>query len=353
MPAGSSGRDTHRRRNRAPTPRVDRTLARTLFGVTFQNPVLLAAGTCGFGREIHEVVDLERLGGLVTKSVTLEPRWGNPPPRVTEFGAGMLNSVGLTNPGAEGVRDRDLPWLREHLSRPWVFVSVAGHTPGEYARIVETLDGAEGFLGYEVNLSCPNDNRVEGRPFALDPEAVRDVMNRIRERTDRPVLAKLAPNDPGLSDTVRVAEEAGADGVTLVNTLPGLVLDPGSGQPRLGAGGGGMSGPALRPVGVRAVAEATGVTSLPILGVGGIASVSDALEYLGAGASLVQVGTASFADPRAAVRIVASLEKRVARGGGIPAPPRTRATDGGRTSGGGGAGGAEAAVSVMAGSGEE
>lgn len=327
-------------------PRGGGGLTRTVFGSTFQNPVLLAAGTCGFGREVHEVVDLERLGGLVTKSVTLEPRWGNPPPRVTEFGAGMLNSVGLTNPGAEAVRDRELPWLRDHLRRARVLVSVAGHTPAEYVRIVEILDESEGFVGYEINLSCPNDTRVEGLPFALDPDAVRDVLQRIRERTERPMVAKLAPNDPRLRDTVRMAEDAGADGITLVNTLPGMVLDPESGRPRLGAGAGGVSGPALRPVGVRAVSEAAAVTSLPILGVGGVLSPADALEYLRAGATLVQVGTASFADPRAPLRIVRELERRAERGRGLPVPRSDRTGSG---VGAGPGSGAEAAPSDEAG----
>lgn len=299
-------------------------LERSVFGVTFQNPVLLAAGTCGFGRELHEVVDLERLGGLVTKSVTLEPRRGNPAPRVTEFDAGMLNSVGLTNPGAEAVRDRELPWIRDHLHRARVFVSVAGHSPTEYVRIVETVEPAEGFLGYEINLSCPNDTRMEGLPFALDPDAVREVLSRIRERTERPILAKLAPNDPRLKATVRAAEEAGADGLTLVNTLPGLSLDPTTGAPRLGAGGGGVSGPAIRPVGVRAVAEAVTATDLPVVGVGGVMSVDDALEYLRVGATLVQVGTASFADPRIAVRIAEALARVAHRDGGLPPAGKPR-----------------------------
>lgn len=284
-------------------------LEQSLFGTTFQNPVLLAAGTCGFGREVDGVLDLEALGGMVTKSVTLEPRRGNAPPRVAEFGAGMLNSIGLANPGVDAVRERKLPWLRERLSAARVLVSVAGHTAEEFFTIVERLDEAEGFLGYELNLSCPNDARREGVAFALDPEATARVVGGTRRRTARPLLAKLAPNDPDPPATARAAEEAGADGLTLVNTVPGLVLDPDTGRPVLGAGGGGVSGPALRPVGVRAVKLVREATGLPLVGVGGIATAGDALQYLRAGASLVQVGTASFADPRAAGRIVKGLRR--------------------------------------------
>lgn len=290
-------------------------LEQNLFGTTFQNPVLLAAGTCGFGREVRGVTDLEALGGLVTKSVTLEPRRGNPAPRVAEFEAGMLNSVGLANPGAESVRERYLPWLRDHVHRARVWVSVAAHTVEEYARVVEILDDGEGFLGFEINLSCPNDARRSGGAFALDPDAVAAVLRSVRSRTDRPILAKLAPDDPELGRTVRTAEDAGADGFTLVNTVSGLALAPASGRPALGAGEGGVSGPALRPLGVRAVRRARSATDLPLVGVGGILRVDHALEYLRAGASLVQVGTASFADPRAAERVVRSLERRSRRWG--------------------------------------
>lgn len=299
------------------SPSGDGHLRRTVFGVAFQNPVLLAAGTCGFGAEVREVTDLEALGGLVTKSVTLEPRWGDPAPRVAEFGAGMINSVGLANPGAERVRREKLPWLRDRLTRARVLVSVAGHTADEYVRIVDALDGEEGFVGWELNLSCPNDARLEGRPFALDRDALSQVVSRVRSRTRRPVVAKLAPNDPEIAGTAAAAVEAGADGVTLVNTLPGLVLGPDSGRPILGAGPGGVSGPGLRPVGVRAVEEVARTIRAPVIGVGGISTAADALEYLHAGAALVQVGTASFADPRAAERVVRGLRGRAPA---LPAP---------------------------------
>jgi dihydroorotate dehydrogenase (NAD+) catalytic subunit len=291
--------------------RDDGAPGRSLFGVTFQNPVLLAAGTCGFGREVAEVVDLESLGGLVTKSVTLEPRWGNPAPRVTEFDGGMLNSVGLANPGVAAVRRDKLPWCRR-LVKARVFVSLAGHTPDDYPRLIEALDDADGFLGYELNLSCPNDAARGGLPFALDAEVLPPILDACRSRTQRPLLAKLAPNDPDIAATAVRAAQAGVDGITLVNTLPGRILHEGSGRPVLGAGAGGVSGPALRPVGVQAVATVGEVVDVPLLGVGGIARPGHARQYLAAGASLVQMGTATFADPRAPERVARALTPRAA-----------------------------------------
>lgn len=284
-------------------------LEQRLLGTTFQNPVLLAAGTCGFGEEISEVVPLDRLGGLVTKSVTLEPRAGNPAPRVAEFPAGMVNSVGLANPGARAVRDERLPWLRERLRRARVVLSVAGHTADEFVEVVRLLDDADGFAAYEINLSCPNDARRGGLPFALDPDEAARVMEGVRDATERPLVAKLAPNTPDFEPVVRRLEAAGADAFTLVNTLPGLVLDPDTGRPLLGAGPGGMSGPALRAVGVHAVWTVRRFTALPLLGVGGVARGSDAAQYLLAGASLVQIGSASFWDPRTPERVVRWLER--------------------------------------------
>lgn len=280
------------------------TLEQSLLGTTFQNPVLLAAGTCGFGEEVSEVIELDRLGGLVTKSVTLEPRAGNPAPRVAEFPAGMVNSVGLANPGARAVRDTRLPWLRDRLRRARVLVSVAGHSAQEFVDVVRILDDADGFIGFEINLSCPNDARRGGLPFALDPDEAAQVMEGVRSVTRRPLVAKLAPNTPDLTPVIRRLESAGADAFTLVNTLPGLLLDPVSGRPVLGGGPGGVSGPALRAVGVHAVWKARSLTSLPLLGVGGVATGPDAAQYILAGASLVQVGTASFWDPRSAERVI-------------------------------------------------
>ena len=280
-----------------------------LFGVQFQNPILLAAGTCGFGQELSEVLDLESLGGFVTKSVTVEPRVGNAPPRVTEFGGGMLNSIGLTNPGLERTKRDKLPWLRSNVRRAKVLVSLAGHTVEQYFELIEGLDGEDGFLGFELNLSCPNDAKLGGLPFALDVAAVAEILTGCRARTQRPLLAKLAPNDLDLAETARIATDSGADGLTLVNTLPGILLRGASGEPELGAGPGGVSGPALRPVGLKAVQEARNGTNLPLLGVGGVLAAQDAVAYARAGASLVQIGTATFAAPRAAQRVVAGLSR--------------------------------------------
>ena len=280
-----------------------------LFGVQFRNPVMLASGTCGFGAEVMPVTRIETLGGLVTKSVTLAPRQGNPAPRVAELDSGMLNSVGLANPGAKTVRHEKLPWIERNLPGTRVFVSVAGHTTEEYLDVVEILDDGPGFVGFELNLSCPNDARRNGLPFALDPESLHRVVTGVRQRTGRPILVKLAPNTPDLESVIRAAEEAGGDGLTLVNTLPGLILDPEKGEALVGAGSGGVSGPALRALGLNAVWMASRLTDLPLVGVGGINNGGDAAQYVQVGASLVQVGTASFSDPRAAERVVHQLRR--------------------------------------------
>ena len=276
-------------------------------GVRFQNPFFLAAGTCGFGLELAEVLDIEALGGFVTKSVTLEPRVGNAPPRVAEFQGGMLNSIGLANPGLERTKREKLPWIRDNIYRPRVLVSIAGHTATEFFTLVEGLDSEDGFLGFEINLSCPNDAERAGELFALDPSAVAEIISGCRLRTERPIVAKLAPNDPDLSRTVQVATEEGANALTLVNTLPRALLDISDDVPELGAGNGGISGPALRPLGLDAVREARCATHLPLFGVGGVMTATTAVEYARAGAALVQMGTASFAWPRAVTEAIAGL----------------------------------------------
>jgi dihydroorotate dehydrogenase (NAD+) catalytic subunit len=284
-------------------------LSRTLLGRPFQNPLVLASGTAGFGRELDGVMDLDRLGGLITKAVSLAPRQGNAPPRVAEFRGGMLNSVGLANPGLDAVRGELLPWLAGHVKRAQVLVNVVGFTAEEYAEVVTGLDGAPGVAGFELNLSCPN-TRAGGIEFGADPECVRRIVTSCRARTRLAISAKLSPVLPDIPGMALVARDAGADAVSVVNTLPGLLFAEQNGAPRLGNGNGGVSGPVLLPIGVLAVArvvERTGGT--PVIGVGGVRSAADVRQYLRAGASLVGIGTAALADPRLPERIIRELER--------------------------------------------
>ncbi|HET8622288.1 MAG TPA: dihydroorotate dehydrogenase [Gemmatimonadales bacterium] len=283
-------------------------LARDIVGQRFQNPVLLAAGTAGFGRELDGVIELDRLGGIVTKAVSLAPRKGNAPPRVAEFRAGMLNSVGLANPGLDEVRREQLPWLARRLSNARVLVNVVGFTVDEYADVVAGLEEVSGIAAYELNLSCPNTS-AGGIEFGADPGCVQRIVKLCRDRTRRPLFAKLSPVLPDIPAMAVVARDAGADGITVVNTLPGL-LHHGEGPSRLGNGHGGVSGPALLPIGVLAAARVVERTggSIPVIGVGGIRSVADAREYLRVGAALVAIGTAALADPRLPLRVICDLE---------------------------------------------
>lgn len=283
-------------------------LGQNVFGAEFANPVLLAGGTAGYGRELDGILDLDRLGGLVTKAVTPEPRSGNPPLRAAEYGAGMLNSIGLANVGLARFRDEKLPWLRDRLRSAVVLVNVAGATVDDYVAVVEGLDAESGFLGYELNVSCPN-VREGGAVFCARLDLLHEVVAAVRHRTDRPLIVKLAPNLPDIGATAAAAVAAGADGLTLINTFPGLLFDPDTRASVLGAGPGGVSGPAVLPMGVHAVWQARQRVAVPIIGVGGIRSGADAVQYLLAGASLVEIGTATFADPRAPTRVINELRR--------------------------------------------
>jgi dihydroorotate dehydrogenase (NAD+) catalytic subunit len=284
-------------------------LSRTVFGRHFQNPLVLAAGTAGFGRELDGVLDLDRLGGLVTKAVSLAPRHGNAPPRVAEFRGGMLNSVGLANPGLDAVRGEFLPWLARHVRRAQVLVNVVGFTTEEYAQVVVGLDGTPGVAGFELNLSCPNTS-AGGIEFGADSECVRRIVASCRARTRLPISAKLSPVLPDIPGMALVARDAGADAVSVVNTLPGLLLAEQNGTSRLGNGNGGVSGPVLLPVGVLAVARVVERTEgMPVIGIGGVRSAADVRQYLRVGAALVGIGTAALADPRLPERIIRELER--------------------------------------------
>ena len=289
--------------------RTARDLSRTVFGHRFQNPLLLAAGTAGFGRELDGVMHLERLGGLVTKAVSRDPRAGNPAPRVAEFRGGMLNSVGLANPGLDRVRAEDLPWLASRLKRARLLVNVVGFTVEEYGEVVAGLDRAPGITALEINLSCPNTS-AGGIEFGADPDCVRRIVSLCRRSTTLPLAAKLSPVLPDIAGMAVVARDAGADAVTVVNTMPGLLFGE-HGTSRLGQGNGGVSGPALLPMGVLAVARVVErIGDTPVIGVGGVRSADDVEQYLRVGATLVGVGTGAQASPRLPERIIADLESR-------------------------------------------
>jgi dihydroorotate dehydrogenase (NAD+) catalytic subunit len=282
-------------------------LATDVAGLAFQNPVVLAAGTAGYGRELEEVMDLDRLGGLVTKAVSLAPRAGAPAPRVAEFPGGMINAVGLANPGLEVVRREHLPWLAARLPRTRVIVNVVGNAVEEYAEVVEGLDDTPGADAYELNVSCPN-VKAGGLEFGADPCALTEVVARARRATHRPLFVKLSPTLPDIAASARAAVDAGADAITLVNTIPGLVIDVERRRPALGFGSGGVSGAGLLPVGVLATWRVSRAVRVPLLGVGGVAQATDVVQYLLAGASLVGVGTAAMRDPRVPERLVRDLD---------------------------------------------
>ncbi len=283
-------------------------LRTTLAGIEFQNPIVLASGTAAYGRELHDIVDLESLGGLVTKAVSLAPRPGAKAPRVSDFPGGMINAIGLANPGVDVVRDTELPWLATHLRRARVLVNVVGNAVEDFAEVVTRLDDAAGVSGYELNVSCPN-VKAGGMEFGADRVVLRALIERARPATRKPLVVKLSPALPDLAGTAQVCADAGADAITLTNTLPGLVIDVETRRPRIGFGSGGVSGPPLLPIGVLATWRVSRAVSLPIIGLGGVSRGEHALQYIMAGATLVGVGTAGMVDPRAPERIVQDMER--------------------------------------------
>lgn len=275
-------------------------------GLTFANPVLCASGTFGYGQEFAGLCELSRLGGLVTKGISLEPRPGNPPPRICETAAGMLNAIGLENVGlAAFVRDK-VPFLRDCGTR--VLVNFFGSTVDEYLRCAEGLSGHPGIDALEANISCPN-IKAGGIEFGVDPEMAGGLMERVCRATDLPVVAKLTPNVTDVVPVARACVQAGAAGLSLINTLKGMAIDAKTRRPRLANTFGGLSGPAIKPVALRLVRQlALADLGVPILGIGGICSGEDAAEFLLAGATLVQVGTANFTRPDAGARVAEELE---------------------------------------------
>ena len=289
-------------------------LAVTAAGISFQNPLLLAAGTAAYGRELSAVVDLDSLGGLITKAVSVEPRKGAPAPRVAEFEGGMINAVGLANPGLEEVRARHLPWLEQNVRRAKVIVNVVGNRTEDFAAVITGLDEASIVSGYELNVSCPN-VRAGGIEFCANQNSLAEVVRTSRAATRKPIFVKLSPTLADIGAAAAVAAESGADGISVVNTIPGLVIDVEQRKPVLGFGTGGVSGPGLLPVGVLATYKVAQAVDIPILGVGGISKATDVIQYIVAGASLVAIGTAAMQQPKLPRKIVGDLERWCARHG--------------------------------------
>jgi dihydroorotate dehydrogenase (NAD+) catalytic subunit len=291
-----------------PVPDVD--LSTTLAGVELPHPVLTASGCAAAGRELAQFFDVASIGAVTTKSIMLAPRAGRPTPRMAETPSGMLNAIGLQGPGIDAFLEKDLPWLVEHGAR--AVVSIAGSTVDEYAVLTQKLRGRAGVTAIEVNISCPN-VESRGQVFACDPVAAAAVVKAVRRYADVPILAKLSPDVTDIVEIARSCVDAGADGLSLINTLLGLAIDTRAMRPQLGGITGGLSGPAIRPVAVRAVWQVRQwLPDVPILGMGGIRTGRDALEFLLAGASAVSVGTAIFNDPTAPVRVGRELATELA-----------------------------------------
>ena len=283
-------------------------LAVTVAGIDFQNPVLLAAGTAAYGRELASVINLDALGGLITKAVSVERRHGARAPRVAEFEGGMINAVGLANPGVDEVKAEHLPWLATNLARAKVLVNVVGNQPDDFGTVVSLLDDSPAITAYELNVSCPN-VKAGGLEFGADPRSLTDVVTRARAATRRPIFVKLSPTLQDIGTSAKTAADAGADGISVVNTLPGLVIDVDTRKPVLGFGTGGVSGAGLLPVGVLATRNVAKAVRLPVIGVGGISKATDIIQYVIAGASLVAIGTAAMQQPKLPEKLVDDLEK--------------------------------------------
>lgn len=281
-------------------------------GFVLPNPILVASGTFGYGIEYGDVVDVDRLGGICCKGTTLKARIGNPTPRVTETPGGMLNSIGLQNPGVDAVIAK--------YSRTWttwrvpMIVNVAGESVEDYVEVARRLDGVPGIAAIELNISCPNVG-AGGLQFAIDAGAAGEVTAAVRAATDLPLLVKLSPNVADIRPIARAIEDAGADALTAINTLSGIAVAPGRTRPLLGNTYGGLSGPAVKPVALRVVFEAAQAVKIPVIAIGGVTDLADVLDFLAVGAVAVQVGTAIFADPSLPVRLVDELEAECVRVG--------------------------------------
>ncbi len=273
-------------------------------GVRFNNPVWTASGTCGYGLDMAPLIDLNRLGGICTKGLSAKPMRGNAPWRIVETHGGMLNAIGLQNIGAQAFIEDKLPELRRYDTR--VIPNVFGYTIDEYIEAISILENGEGIHAYELNISCPN-VKAGGESFANDPHQAAAVTEAVKKVASRPVIVKMSPNVTDVAAVARAVEAVGADALSLINTAVGMAIDINTRRPRLANKTGGLSGPAIKPIAVRCVFQASRAVNIPLVGIGGIATTEDALEFIIAGASAVQVGTANFYDPSASMKIVDGL----------------------------------------------
>ncbi len=287
-------------------------LRTTLCGVELRNPVLAASGTFGYGIEFEKIIDLNSLGGLVTKGLSRDPIAGNPAPRLWHTEGGMMNSVGLHNVGVRAFVREKLPKLRRY-SVP-VFANIFGYAIDDYVEVVRTLEDADGVAAYELNVSCPN-TKEGGIFFSSDPALLSDLVGRVRQVSRRPLIVKLSPNVARIEPFAQAAQAAGADAISLINTVISFAVSPATGKPRIAAGFAGLSGPAIKPLALRMVAEAVRAVKIPVIGIGGISNGNDAAEFLITGASAVQVGTATFIDPRAPLLVARELGRFLKRSG--------------------------------------
>lgn len=278
----------------------------TVAGIELVSPVIAASGTFGYGIEFEEILSLERLGGFVTKGISLEPMAGHPAPRLVQTAAGMLNAIGLQNVGVNEYIEKKLPPM-ERYARCKVIVNVFGYTVSEYVEVIDRLNSAQGIAAYELNVSCPNVH-AGGMAFGADPSSLDYLVDKAKRAAKRPLIVKLSPNVTSIAHMAQISADAGADALSVANTFRAMLIDVETRKPRLTNVTGGLSGPAIKPIAVRMVYEAARAVKIPILGMGGIVSAEDAVEFLLAGATAVQVGTASYADPRATERLAKELE---------------------------------------------
>jgi dihydroorotate dehydrogenase (NAD+) catalytic subunit len=276
-------------------------------GIELKNPIIAASGTFGYGVEFEDVVHLDKLGGFVVKGLSREPMIGNPPPRLFETAAGMLNAIGLQNIGAAAFLEEKLPRLRE-IKNIAVFANVFGYTREDYERTIEILNEGEGIAAYELNVSCPN-TAHGGLQFGCDPRSLDEVVTTAKRVSRRPLIVKLSPNITSIAQMAHIAQEAGADAVSLVNTFMAMAIDPETRKPRIANVTAGLSGPAIKPIAVRMVYDAAHAVNIPVIGMGGISTAADVIEFMLAGATAVQLGTASYWDPCATEKMVDELQR--------------------------------------------